>query len=153
MTNLLIIFFFYWLLPLVYWHLEVMGQDSVLSSHVRYLSLIFVGFICFCLVLNLGLDIYYVLLGFQSTWLHYMFDVYLRIWDSDITDTCWIYMFNFYTASDFLYTTLHMWPQKWGVVRLWFWLNYTPHCIAHVTAKMKCGAIMVLAKPNCKVWC
>ena len=30
------------------------------------LSLIFVGFLCFCLVLNLGLDIYYVLLRFQS---------------------------------------------------------------------------------------
>ena len=65
LTNLLIILFFYWLLLLVYWHLEVMDQDS-LSSYVRYLSLIFVGFLCFCLVLNLGLDIHYVLLGFQS---------------------------------------------------------------------------------------
>ena len=42
-----------------------------------------------------------------------------------------------------IYTILHMWPQKWDAVRLWFWLNYTPHCITHVTAKMRCDAVMV----------
>ena len=27
-----------------------------------------------------------------------------------------------------LYTAPHMWPQKWGAVQLWFWLNHTAKC-------------------------
>ena len=58
---------------------------------------------------------------------------------------------NILISNLFLYTTSHMWPQKWGAVRLWFWLNSKSHRTTYVTAKMRCGTVMVLAKPHCMV--
>ena len=54
-------------------------------------------------------------------------------------------------SNRILYTVSHMWSQKWGAVQLWFSLNFKPYRTTHVTAKIRCGAIMVLAKPHHKV--
>ena len=44
-----------------------------------------------------------------------------------------------------------MWLQKWGAVQLWFLLNSKPHHTAHVTAKIRCGAVIVMPHPMCTI--
>ena len=67
-------------------------------------------------------------------------------------------MLNFYIVGEFLYTAPHRTAHvtakiRCGAVMVLAKLYTAPHCTAHVTTKIRYCAVMILAKSHRKMQC